>query len=159
MKLVLTTRKDGRLGADGMFLLAGEDWKKELAWIDKMLHGALARALKRQKFSGKAGESAVLDTHGLAPFEVVVVAAASEDGFKLRKAILQGVRKAKDAGVRVLAMWARGASASETEVYAEAVVLSLYAFERYKKREENRKEIEKVVMVVGDRERAAAARS
>lgn len=154
MKIETGTENYLNARTDGLMLFAGEKCQSELADLDRKLGGALAKALSREMFRGKAGDLCVFPTHGKIKPEVLVIAGEATDVNGLRRAAYQACRKARDAGARALSIVA-GDSADRAGTLAEMAVLSLYVFDRYKKRDDKKKEIATVRVLIGKGGRAS----
>ncbi len=157
MKIDISTQSYLNTRADGLLVFTTEEWKPEVAEVDRLLQGALVRSLARQKYRGKAGEVAVLDTHGKTPAEIMIIAGGSDDGFKMRRSILLALRKARESGVEYLCVRADGFSPERLEMLSHMVVLSLYNFDKYKKPDDTRKDIDHVRLLVGEKSHAVKA--
>ncbi|MEW6369001.1 MAG: leucyl aminopeptidase [Acidobacteriota bacterium] len=159
MKVEIGTENPIASAVDGLLVFVDTGWKGQVEAIDRALDGALRRALSRQMFKGRPGDVAIFETSGKIQAQVIVVAGDSPDGVKGRRAVFLGCRKARDAGVRTLAVDAKAMSPDRLTLLAEMAVLSLYTFDRYRRVEE-RKEIRSVRVLVGrkSRERREAIR-
>ncbi len=170
MKLDVGVRSPITVPADALVLerYAGEDrLGPEARRVDLGLGGALALALRDQRFEGRIAEVADLHTGGrLAAKRILVVGLGPRGDCTaemLRRAAAAAARRARDLGAASLVIPALGTRApglglaARVRATGEGVLLGLYRFDRYKeKRNGDRAVTALTVLVPSARDRGAA---
>jgi leucyl aminopeptidase len=132
--------------------------------VDHALGGAISKLIEDGELRGKAGEQALIHTLGKMTPERVVVSGLGKSGdFDLdavRSTAAESARYLRGKGVRRFATIAHGAGIGGLDArecgraIAEGLVLGLYRFDKYKKKEENGRDIEEVTIVEADARKA-----
>jgi leucyl aminopeptidase len=131
--LVLTVPEDRALGPAGTRL-------------DRLMHGALARLLRRGDLSRKPGSIAVLyPEDGIAAERVILISLGKGDDLtaeRMRLVAAKGAAAARSAGAKDLVLIPEGAALDAEplgQAIAEGSILGLYRFQYYrsKKNDEN----------------------
>lgn len=128
--------------------------------VDGAMDGAIRELVESGDFTGKAGEVAVLYTKGAIPAGRVLVAGLGEqEKFDLeaaRRAAAAAVHKARDLKVGTLATIVHGAGIGDLPVEhsaratIEASLLALYSYDAPRKEKEERKKVERLVVLEAD---------
>lgn len=137
--------------------------------VDEALGGLISRVIAQREFQGKVGSSVLLHTQGkLRAERVLVIGLGKQEEFGL-----ESVRAVSGEALRVLrrhgcrrvgtilhGTGAGGLGVEETaQAITEGVLLGLYTFDRYKKKEEDRKAVQELSLLLREREQMAKVRA
>lgn len=130
-------------GAAVLFMFEGDAAPKV---IDDRLRGRISALLKDNKFKAKKGSVRAIDTLGKLPADTVVLAGLGKKDEctleTIRRAAASAARAAKGAGAETVAL-SLGELVKEfpaddvAQAAAEGIALSQYAFNAYRKKDEN----------------------
>jgi leucyl aminopeptidase len=125
--------------------------------VDKALDGAITRLIADGDIRGKAGELTIVHTLGKLPAGRVIVAGLGKaqdfNADKLRDLAANVARFLRRHGYETAATVAPGAGAGGLDharagrILAEGVLLGLYRFNRHQKKDEDRRELESLVVM------------
>jgi leucyl aminopeptidase len=128
--------------------------------VDKALDGAISQLIEDGEIKGKRGEVTLVHTLGKLPTPRVLVAGlGKQDDFDLdgvRSVTGTALRRARAAGASTVATIVHGAGIAGLEpeacaqAIAEGAVMGLYRFDRHKKPDEDRKDVDTVILVEHD---------
>ena len=128
--------------------------------LDEALGGQISALIEDGTITGKSGEMTTLFTFGRIPAKRVLVAGlGTQERFdidKVRNLSGEVARELRRAGVKRAATIVHGAGiaglepAACAQAIAEGAVLGLYRFLKYKTKEEDRRELEELVLVEHD---------
>ncbi len=167
MKFTVTSNQLHALRTDALVagLRTGEKLTGSLRTIDRLLGGVVSVAMEDEEFTGKAGQSLLVHTHGKIPARHVVLVgigdgrgAAAE---ALRAASAVAVRRAKDHGAASLAfVLTTGFQQPEAagQAIAEGALLGGYAFTKFKSKPQTKKPLTELSVVAPARVRARLLR-
>ncbi len=137
-----------------------------LAEIDGALEGTISKLMRDGEIKGKKNEMTLVHTLGRLPSpRVLIIGLGKRDAFDgrvLRDAVAAGARRLRQAGAGSVAITLDQLGASEemtAQAIAEGAVLGLYAFTLHKKRPEEERELEELVLLTTDEAREEAARA
>ena len=127
---------------------------------DAALDGAVSRLIADGEIKGKRGEMTLIHTLGrIAPARVLVAGLGRQPDFTqdaVREVTAQACRRLREIGVSTVATVAHGAgiggmNARESgQAIAEGALLGLYAFDRYKSRNDGARSLDELVIVEFD---------
>lgn len=136
--------------------------------VDKKLGGELRRIVKKEKFTGKVGETKLINTYGKIPAaKVLVLGLGDKKNFNLgvvRKGAGKAVQLAK--GIKALHVTTavhgghlgRFSKGECAQAVVEGMVLAAYSFSQYKKPEKGSQKIRQVVVLCPDRKKIQEVR-
>lgn len=170
MKINVVSGDISAIKADAVIIGTFEDAKKpggELALIDKLLGGAVARLMKEGEIKGKLSEVTLIHSLGkLAAERVAVVGLGKKAELtkdKVRQAAGETLRSLKKKGIATAASLNLGAGTpgispeDAAQTLAEAALLGTYAFDKHQtKKNGNHKEIKELSIAVTAAQLAAA---
>ena len=133
--------------------------------VDTALGGVISRLIEQGEITGKRGENTVIHTLGRLPAERVVVAGlgkqADFDLDTVRAVSGQTCRHLRGIGVRSASTIVHGAGIggleprSSASAVAEGAVMGLYRFDKYKSGDEDKSDLDELVILDIDGTRAA----
>lgn len=136
--------------------------------VDKALGGAIGQLIKEGEIKGKFNELTLIHTLGRLPSPRVLVAGlGKQQEFKLDKArdiTATALRYLRRLGVKTVATVVHGAGVGGldprqcAQAIAEGATMGLYRFTRHKKKNEDEREIDELVLVEFERTKAPALR-
>ena len=134
--------------------------------VDRALDGAISRLIEEGEIRGKLGDMTLIHTLGkMAPSRVLVVGLGPASDFTLdgvRSVAAESCRRLRSVGVKSAATIAHGAgiggmdTRASAQAIAEGAVTGLYRFDKYKSREEDRRDLDDLAIVESDEERLGA---
>ncbi len=137
--------------------------------VDQALGGLVSRAIAQGEFQGKAGTTLLLHTQGkLRSQRVLVVGLGKQEQFGLetvRSVSGEALRLLRRHGCRRVGTILHGTGAGGlgvkevAQAVTEGALLGLYIFDQYKKKEEDRKAIQRLVLLLRDRLHLADVRA
>lgn len=136
MNIHLTREGRSAAAAPILFVVAGTDWKVQLAALDATTAGNLYAELERQGFDGGAGRAARFQTHSALPHDYIVVlgvgdGAGATPWFRAAQAVVAQATAAGQPAARVVVA-KDVVTAPGLEYLAEGLVLSGYQFTELK---------------------------
>lgn len=148
-----------------IYLLEGTQPQHAAHDIDAALDGRLTELIEAGDFTGKTGEIAVLYPHGALPAKrVIVVGLGPADKMNpdnIRRAVAQGMQKARSLNARHAATMPLAAAKFGTEIAVQAMtegaVLGLYTYRGKKSSETPEALPEKLSLYVADDDARTAA--
>ncbi|GAG41157.1 unnamed protein product, partial [marine sediment metagenome] len=136
--------------------------------VDKALGGAIGQLIKEGEIKGKFNELTLIHTLGRLPSPRVLVAGlGKQQEFKLDKArdiTATALRYLRRLGVKTVATVVHGAGVGGldprqcAQAIAEGATMGLYRFTRHKKKNEDEREIDELILVEFERTKAPALR-
>ncbi|MEX0800988.1 MAG: leucyl aminopeptidase [Dehalococcoidia bacterium] len=130
------------------------------AAVDAALDGAIGQLIADGEIKGKRGEVTLIHTLGkLTAPRVLVAGLGKQDDFNAdgaRDVTGTALRRARGLGATTVATVAHGAGVGDLDpatcgqAIAEGAIMGLYRFDRHKKPDENKKDIESVAIVEMD---------
>lgn len=152
MKIKLATPKQHKRQDDLHAIAVGTDWQTTVGALDRKLRRKLIPEARRQGFSGKAGESAVFQTHGNAPAPYVLllgVGTGSQAQIWPRIAHLLATRATDlKATSACLTIQAQEQPVATVEQLAETLWLGAYRFEQLKSSKRSGGGLESVALLM-----------
>ena len=136
--------------------------------VDQALGGAISQLISEGEIKGKLNEMTIVHSLGRIPAtRVLVVGMGKEKELSLtrvRGLAAEACRSLRKTGARRIATVVHGAGAGgidaekAAQVVAEGAILGLYTFRRHQTTKQERKDVEEVRIVEGDRSKLAALR-
>jgi len=169
MKLTVATGSPAKAAADALVCALTDKPRalpKALAALDRALDGLIANALRSKELTGERNKVVPFHTGGRLPAgKVICVGLGPAEKLSLehvRQAAGVAAKAARDWGARTVAFAgetfrADGAAASErASALAEAILLSQYRFDRFKKKRDDAKRLTAATLLVPAAQVAAA---
>ena len=136
--------------------------------VDRALDGAISQLIAEGETKGKKGQMTLVHTLGkMAPSRALVVGLGKESDFSeesVRVVSAEAFRYLRRLGVTRIATIAHGAgiggmdARASGQAIAEGCLLGLYRFDRYKSRDEDKRDVEEVTIVEFDAEKVSDIR-
>jgi len=139
VRIEAVAARDCSVSVDVLIIAAHKEWRSDLPAQLGAAQAALLRSeLSFQGFSGKEGETALLQSHGAAPWRYVLVVGLGEHPEVRTWYMLahQAFSKGRDLKAGRVALWIPPALLSErvVAIVAEGAHLSAYRFDQFKSR-------------------------